>query len=117
VRHPAVSVGAIALGTDSDGLGEHLSPAAVLDELIAMTQAGLTPLEALEAATVGGAQLLGGLDDFGTVDVGKRADLLVLYCDPSVDLLCLGDIEWVMARGRLPVYEVDRSRQIGTRPR
>jgi imidazolonepropionase-like amidohydrolase len=100
----------IAVGTDSDGLGEPLSPFAILDELRAMTEAGLTPTEALEAATVGGARLLGGLDDFGTVARGKRADLLVLYCDPREDLSCLADIEWVVARGRLPVYEVDRQR-------
>lgn len=100
----------MAVGTDSDGLGEHLSPFAILDELRAMTEAGLTPAEALQAATAGGAMLLGGLDEFGTVDVGKRADLLVLFCNPTQDLSCLADIEWVIARGRLPVYEVDRER-------
>lgn len=100
----------IAVGTDSDGLGEHLSPFAILDELRAMTESGFTRVEALEAATVGGATLLGGLDDFGTVAPGKRADLLVLLCDPREDLLCLADIEWVVARGQLPVYEVDRQR-------
>lgn len=101
----------LALGTDSDGLSEHLSPSVVVEELQAMSEAGLTPLEVLEVATVGGAELLGGLDEFGTLATGKRADLLVLFCDPREDLLCLADIEWVMARGRLPVYEVDRERQ------
>lgn len=75
-----------------------------------LREAGFTPMEALEAATVGGARLLGGLDDSGVVAPGRRADLLVLYCDPREDLSCLADIEWVMARGRLPVHEVDRQR-------
>lgn len=100
----------IAVGTDSDGLGEHLSPFSILDELRNMMESGLTSVEALEAATVGGAELLRGLDEFGTVAVGKRADLLVLFCDPRKDLSCLADPEWVMARGRLPVYELDRRR-------
>ena len=107
----------IALGTDSDGLGEHLSPFSILDELRAMTESGLDRLEALEAATVGGAELLGALDEFGTVSVGKRADLLVLFCDPREDLFCLADIEWVVARGRLPVYEADRRRAQAGRQR
>jgi imidazolonepropionase-like amidohydrolase len=101
----------IAVGTDSDGLGEHLSPFAILAELQAMTEAGFSRREALEAATVGGAGLLGGLADFGTVTVGKRADLLVLFCDPREDLTCLADIDLVVARGRRPVYDVDLARQ------
>lgn len=67
-------------------------------------------MEALEAATVGGARLRGGLDDFGVVAPGRRADLRVLYFDPREDLACLAGIEWVTARGRLPVHEVDRQR-------
>lgn len=101
----------LAVGTDSDPLGEHLSPFAILDELNAMVEAGLTRMEALQAATVGGAGLLAGLDEFGTVKEGTRADLLVLFCPPDRDLLCLADIEWVVAGGRLPVWEVDRERQ------
>lgn len=106
----------LAVGTDSDPLGEHLYPSAILDELEAMTEAGMTPMEVLHAATAGGARLLGALDDFGTVTVGKRADLLVLLCSPHLDLLCLADIEWVVARGRLPVWEADRQRQREPRP-
>ena len=101
----------LAVGTDSDPLGEHLSPFAILEELNAMAESGMTRLEVLEAATVGGARLLGGLGEFGTVTVGKRADLLVLFCAPQRDLLCLADIEWVVANGQLPVWEVDRERQ------
>jgi imidazolonepropionase-like amidohydrolase len=101
----------IAVGTDSDGLGEHLSPFAILGELQAMTEAGFSRREVLRAATVGGAELLGGLAEFGTVTVGKRADLLVLFCDPREDLTCLADIDLVVARGRRPVYDVDLTRQ------
>jgi imidazolonepropionase-like amidohydrolase len=100
----------LAIGTDSDGLGEHLSPSAILDELHAMAESGLDRRDVLRAATVGGAELLGLIEEIGTVEVGKRADLLVLYCDPRANLDCLADIEWVVAHGRLPVYEEDRRR-------
>ena len=47
---------------------------------------GLTPMEALEAATVDGARFIGVADDLGSLEVGKLADILVLDADPSVDI-------------------------------
>jgi imidazolonepropionase-like amidohydrolase len=50
-----------------------------------MVQAGLTPMQAITAATGENAKLLHSLDR-GTIAVGKRADLLVLDADPLVDI-------------------------------
>ena len=51
---------------------------------------GLTPLEAITAATRTGAELL-RLDDAGTLEVGHRADLLLVRGDPSSDIALLQD--------------------------
>ncbi len=47
-------------------------------ELELMVEAGLTPMEALVAATRRAAEMIGAEDTFGTVESGKRADLLIL---------------------------------------
>lgn len=49
-------------------------------------RAGLTPLEALRAATLDGARALGAQDSLGTVAAGKLADLVVLAADPARDI-------------------------------
>jgi imidazolonepropionase-like amidohydrolase len=77
----------LAAGTDSFG-----NPAR--DELpnlhkemqLLVEKCGLTPLEAISAATLGGARAIGVDKDYGTVAVGKTADLVVLREDPSADV-------------------------------
>ena len=56
-----------------------------------MVRAGIPPLEAIRAATSGGARALGIADQVGTVAPGKIADLLVLTRDPSADVGVLAD--------------------------
>ncbi len=51
-----------------------------------MTQAGLTPLQVLRSATVGGAQAMGMSREIGTVEAGKLADLVILDADPLADV-------------------------------
>jgi len=87
----------LLLGTD---LGNPLVVAgfSVHDELAHLVRAGLTPFEALSAGTRSAAELLGG--DFGTVAVGKRADLLLLEGNPLADVSHARRIAGVMVRGR-----------------
>jgi imidazolonepropionase-like amidohydrolase len=59
----------------------------------------LTPAEVLTAATRTPAKAL-GLSDRGTIEAGKRADLLVVEGDPLHDLACLGRVRAVMKAGR-----------------
>jgi hypothetical protein len=92
----------LAVGTDSDA-GDQLEAAAIHDEIGTMIQAGLDPEEVLRLATVGGATLLGVLSETGTVTIGKRADLLLLPCDPRADLRCLRRPEMVVARGQIVI--------------
>ena len=73
----------IPLLVGSDSLDPFVFPGESLHrELAEFVQAGFTPLEALQAATHGAAQFLGREKDFGTVEVGKTADLVLLDANP-----------------------------------
>jgi imidazolonepropionase-like amidohydrolase len=76
----------IAMGTDS-GVGPHGNN---LDELELMTNLGMSPLEAWHASTASAAELLGIDDELGTLEPGKRADVVVLGGSVS-DLVDLGE--------------------------
>lgn len=75
-------------------------------EIELLNQGGLTPLEAIRSATQESARLLGVLEDQGTVEVGKRADLLFVRGDPVKDLRVLRAVDRVVIAGR--VVEVQR---------
>ena len=69
----------IALGTDNFGnsLGESIRQMIFVQRILEESGTSPLPMEALEAATVGGARALGRDDQLGSIEVGKRADLLV----------------------------------------
>jgi imidazolonepropionase-like amidohydrolase len=91
--------GTIAAGTDASnqllipGFSEHR-------EMELLVGAGLTPNEALLAATRNGALLLGA-DSLGRIAPGKVADLVVLGADPLADIRNTRKVERVMLRGQL----------------
>ncbi|MGD8816905.1 MAG: amidohydrolase family protein, partial [Acidobacteriota bacterium] len=68
-------------------------------ELELYVMAGLTPLEALRAASAVPAQVMGLADDAGTIAPGKRADLLVLDGNPLEDISAVRNGRWVVADG------------------
>jgi imidazolonepropionase-like amidohydrolase len=71
------------------------------DELEWFTKAGFSPLQALQTATINPARFLGRQDTQGTIEVGKRADLILLNANPLLDIRNVTHIENVMIRGRL----------------
>jgi imidazolonepropionase-like amidohydrolase len=79
----------IAAGTDAGGHG-HPSNAMEIECLV---KAGLTPLQALQAATGWAAECLGLEHDIGTVEKGKLADLVIVAGDPLSDINLLQDPE------------------------
>lgn len=89
----------ILAGTDAGnpyvlyGFGLH-------QELALLVRAGLTPLAALQAATINPAVFLGATDSLGTVALGKRADLVLLDADPLADIENTTRIRAVLADGR-----------------
>ena len=78
----------IAVGTDAGFMLPHGAMNAVEIELL--VRGGLTPLEAITAATRIGAELL-GLDGAGTLQAGRLADLVLVCGDPSADITLLQD--------------------------
>jgi imidazolonepropionase-like amidohydrolase len=79
------------------------------DELEWFTKAGFSPLQALQTATINPARFLGREDTQGTIDVGKRADLVLLEANPLVDIRNVTQIADVVVRGRLMTKrEIDR---------
>jgi imidazolonepropionase-like amidohydrolase len=78
-----------------------------LQELEFFVRAGLTPYEALRTGTVNAASALHAEAEIGTVDVGKRADLLLLEANPLSDIGNIKQRAGVMLRGRwLPETEL-----------
>ncbi len=87
-------------GSDSGAFNSFVYPGASLhDELRLLVQAGLTPAQALRAATVNGARFMGVADRTGTVAPGKDADLVLLAGNPLADITNVGKIDAVVARG------------------
>ncbi len=59
----------------------------------------MTPLQAITAATRNGALASKALKDYGTIEAGKAADILVLGADPTVDIKNIRKLEMVMKGG------------------
>ena len=87
-------------GTDSGGLSYTYYGFSLHAELAFLVQAGFTPMEALQAATLQPAQFLGLADQIGTVTAGKQADLLLLEANPLDDIRNTEKIRAVVVRGR-----------------
>ena len=73
---------------------------ALHEELANLVQAGLSPYEALRAATSGAAEFMGAPKEWGSVAVGARADLLLLEANPLEDVRNAAKRVGVMVRGK-----------------
>lgn len=87
----------IAFGTDA-GVFDHGEN---YREFIYMVEAGMPEHEAIRSATWHAAKLLGQLDNLGTVENGKLADLVAVKGDPLNDITLLKDVHFVMRGGEL----------------
>jgi imidazolonepropionase-like amidohydrolase len=87
----------IAFGTDA-GVSKHGRNA---DEFELMVKFGMPPAEALKAATVNAADLLGLSNEIGTIEPGKSADIIAVDGDPLADVRVLKNVGFVMARGEV----------------
>ena len=94
----------VMLGTDA-GDSFVVPGASVHDELGELVTAGLSPAEALRAATLSGAQYLGRTSDFGTVAAGRVADLVLLDANPLETIGNSRRVHAVVFNGRI----LDRS--------
>ncbi|MBW8683185.1 amidohydrolase family protein [Chitinophaga rhizophila] len=89
----------IVAGTDAGNIGT-LHASSYLTELKAMQAAGMSNRDIIRAATINAAIGFGKAKDYGSVERGKMADLLLLEKDPTEDLEVLADIATVIHRGK-----------------
>jgi imidazolonepropionase-like amidohydrolase len=87
----------LVMGTDA-GNPLTLHGPAVYREMEAMAAAGLSPMEVLVASTRNAARAM-GREDFGTLEVGKIADLVVLDRDPLADIANVRSVRLVVRGG------------------
>ncbi len=88
----------IIVGTD--GGDSFVYPGfSVHDELKELVKAGLTPLQAIQAATLHSAEFLSLQNSFGSIQVGKKADFILLKHNPLVNIENTQDIKAVVYRG------------------
>jgi len=73
----------------------------VSKEFGALVRGGMTPLQALQAATINAAELLGQTRDLGTVEPGKFADIVAVSGDPLTDISAMEHVAFVMKGGEV----------------
>jgi imidazolonepropionase-like amidohydrolase len=108
----AVDAGVLVVaGTDKGVPGLSLQR-----EIELYVEGGMTPLQAIQTATIMPARAMKLDKDLGTIEVGKRADLLVLDRNPLENIAAIRSARWVAANGRL--YDCDMLwREAGFGPR
>ncbi|MEL7563293.1 MAG: amidohydrolase family protein [Dehalobacterium sp.] len=94
----------VKLGVGTDGSVPFVPYGQALHtEMKLFTEAGFSPMEALIAATAGNAGIIGQLENLGTLEAGKYADLVVLGSNPLDDIANTQDIKMVIQEGRIVV--------------
>lgn len=91
----------IIAGTDGVGTGTLLPGFGLQHELELLAQAGLTPIQVIQAATINAARALKKDEELGSLEAGKLADLVILSSNPLLDIRNTSKIDSVMVGGRL----------------
>ena len=66
-----------------------------------MVKGGLTPIEALQAATIHASELLRLSDEIGSIEAGKFADIIAVSGDPTQDISAMENVVFVMKGGEI----------------
>jgi imidazolonepropionase-like amidohydrolase len=100
----------IVAGTDQAVPGHSLHR-----EIELYVQAGFTPMEAIQAATIVPARVMGLDKELGTVEKGKRADLILLNADPLADIHNTRKVEYVISNGEM-YHTAELWQSVGFKP-
>ncbi len=87
----------LAFGTDA-GVYPHGDNA---KQFPYMVRYGLTPMQAIQTATINSARLLQQEQNIGSISAGKAADLTVMVCNPIEKIECTSQVQWVMKDGEI----------------
>jgi len=91
----------VVIVTGSDIAAERIPGFTLQDELALLVESGLTPMQALQAATINSATVTKRDKDLGSIDAGKLADLVLLNADPLADIHNTSKIDAVIVDGKL----------------
>jgi imidazolonepropionase-like amidohydrolase len=91
--------GLLLAGPDPTGMGGVLPGFGDQREVELLVEAGFTPLEAIQIATLNGARFLGRQDRIGSIEQGKQADMVVVRGDPSRKIEDMENVEIVFKDG------------------
>jgi hypothetical protein len=80
---------------------DDIEPVGTLEEMVLMKEAGVTDLEVLRGATIYASEWLEVDDRYGSVELGKIADLVVLNSNPLDDIAHVGDVYMVIQHGEI----------------
>jgi imidazolonepropionase-like amidohydrolase len=94
----------LVAGTDAPYPGVFLGEG-IHRELELLVEAGLTPLQAITTATKNAAKLMNAEDEWGTLEPGRHANILVVSGDPATNIGDTRNVDWVIQSGKI----VDRS--------
>jgi imidazolonepropionase-like amidohydrolase len=93
--------GKVALGTDFEGYYTPFQLGMPTKEIAWMSEAGMTPLQIIVAATQNAAHVSNLEKDLGTLEAGKIADVLIVKGDPLQDLQALSNVQYVIHNGEV----------------
>jgi imidazolonepropionase-like amidohydrolase len=101
LRRYVAAGGQVALGTDFEGYYTPFQLGMPTKEIAWMSEAGMTPMQIIVAATKNAAHVSNIEKDLGTLEAGKIADVLIVQGDPLQDLQALSDVLYVIHNGEV----------------
>jgi imidazolonepropionase-like amidohydrolase len=72
-----------------------------------MVKYGMTPMQAIQSATVNAADLIGHSELFGSITAGKSADIIAVKGNPLTDVSALEQVDFVMKEGVVHKHEIE----------
>jgi imidazolonepropionase-like amidohydrolase len=101
LRRYVTAGGQVALGTDFEGYYTPFQLGMPTKEIGWMSEAGMTPMQIIVAATKNAAHVSNVEQDLGTLEAGKIADVLIVQGNPLQDLLALSNVQYVIHNGEV----------------
>jgi hypothetical protein len=91
--------GTLLAGLDPTGYGGVIAGYGDQREVELLVEAGFTPVQAIEIATLNGARFLGADEEIGSIDVGKAADLVLVKGNPAKNISDIRNVTLVFKDG------------------
>ena len=95
----------ITVGSDLCGYG--IEPSLCAREFATLVEAGMTPMDAIKAGTIVGAELVGWDDELGSIESGKLADIIAVEGNPLEDISVLESPILVIKDGEIIINKLD----------